>query len=214
VDTARGLAMTGGSARQYQEVLALYVEDAVKRLELLREAPDRDGLALFTIQVHALKSASASIGAAALSEMAAELEAAGKRGDLALIRERLNVFREDLASLASRIRAALSSAKERRKTDRRRSSDRREGNERRSGSERRRFAETDTADKDLLLLLKAALVKEAVSAADDAIEKLLKRETGTKTKEALSRAANCVLISDFQGAVKIVDELLRGTKPN
>jgi hypothetical protein len=58
------------------------------------------------------------------------------------------------------------------------------------------------------------LEKEAVGAADDEIEKLLKRETAVKTKEAIARVANCVLVSDFQAAVKIVDELLRGAKQN
>jgi len=42
---------------------------------------------LYTIYVHALKSASASIGAKELSEKAKALEAAGKQGDFAYIKQ-------------------------------------------------------------------------------------------------------------------------------
>jgi signal transduction histidine kinase/CheY-like chemotaxis protein len=232
VDTARGVAMTGGSARQYQEVLALYCRDAAERLELLREAPDEAHLALFITQVHALKSASASIGAAALSERAAELEAAGRRGDLDFVRENLGGFHEALALLVSHIRAALSAAKERRKADRRKApgSDRREGNERRSGMDRRELAETGAAavdgaaagvdaagaddaltpDQAALLRLKKALEAERVGEADGAVKDLLRRWVGTTTGETLSRIEDCVLVSDFQEAADIMDELLEG----
>jgi signal transduction histidine kinase/CheY-like chemotaxis protein len=208
VDTERGTVMTGGSPRQYQEVLSLYCQDASKRLELLREAPDEDGLALFTTQVHALKSASASIGAAALSEAAAELEAAGKRGDIAFIRERLNVFCESLSILVSRIRDALSAAKERRRSDRRKSSDRREGRERRSGFDRRDLADADTVDKDSLLLLKEALIKENVGAVDELLERLLSGYAHSKLGTTLGMISDCAIISEFDEAVKMVDGLL------
>jgi HPt (histidine-containing phosphotransfer) domain-containing protein len=54
-----------------------------------------------------MKSASASIGATALAEEAAQLETAGKNGGTAFIRERLAGFRERLEQLTKRIEAAL-----------------------------------------------------------------------------------------------------------
>jgi CheY-like chemotaxis protein len=107
LDVDRGISMTGGSEEIYREVLDLYRQDVEQRLDVFRQTPDAEGLALFTIQAHALKSASASIGAAALSEEAALLEGAGKRGDMAYIEEHLVHFREALSAVAEGIRRAF-----------------------------------------------------------------------------------------------------------
>jgi HPt (histidine-containing phosphotransfer) domain-containing protein len=71
------------------------------------EVPDESGLAMFTIQVHALKSASASIGASEISLLASELESAGKKGQLDFIGEKLAVFTGKLTELVDRIKLAL-----------------------------------------------------------------------------------------------------------
>jgi CheY-like chemotaxis protein len=107
LDISYGITMTGGSAERYRKVLATYCKDVLKHLELLREMPDMEGLALFTTQVHAMKSASASIGATAISTEAAKLEEAGKNDDLAFIREHLTGFCESLKRLVTRIDTAL-----------------------------------------------------------------------------------------------------------
>jgi HPt (histidine-containing phosphotransfer) domain-containing protein len=107
LDVARGIAMTGGTEEGYMDVLEIFCQDAEERLEKLSEAPDDIGLASFTIQVHALKSASASIGASETSRLAAELESAGKSGQLDFIRENLAAFTENLTELTGRIKRVL-----------------------------------------------------------------------------------------------------------
>jgi signal transduction histidine kinase/CheY-like chemotaxis protein len=107
VDVKTGIALTGGTPEAYRRVLALFCRDAEDRLPRLRETPEGAALPGFTTQVHALKSAAASLGAGAVSAEAARLEAAGKAGDLLLIREALPGFAASLAELASGIRAAL-----------------------------------------------------------------------------------------------------------
>jgi signal transduction histidine kinase/CheY-like chemotaxis protein len=186
VDTARGVAMTGGSTRQYQEVLALYCRDAAERLELLREAPDETDLALFITQVHALKSASASIGAAALSEKAAELETAGKRGDSVFIRVRLNDFLMELTALTQRIGRALPM----RQTDEPVVSD----------------ANIDAA---ALTKLKKSLKAQSIGTVDAIIGELTGRSYNAEIREAISKLSEYVLTSDFDGAIHIIDSLLR-----
>jgi signal transduction histidine kinase/CheY-like chemotaxis protein len=113
LDTDRGIAMTGGTPEGYWAVLEVYRRDAEDRLRVIRSFGDRDAgpeeLADFTTQVHALKSASASIGAAALSAAAAELEAAGRRGDREFIKKNLGEFCRSLGAAAERIQAALRS---------------------------------------------------------------------------------------------------------
>jgi signal transduction histidine kinase/CheY-like chemotaxis protein len=188
VDTARGFVMTGGSAERYQKVLALYCEDVGKRLELLRKAHGENSLETVAAQLHALKSASASIGAAGLSSEAVKLEDAARNGDAAFVWGNLDGFCERISLLAGHIRTALSSETE------------------------PAGGHTVISGKTALFRLKDALEKEAVGAADSLIEELLEHETGAKIKEALTRIANCVLNSDFQTAAKIAGKLLEETE--
>ncbi|MDR0795069.1 MAG: response regulator, partial [Tannerella sp.] len=107
VNTQQGIAMTGGTAVGYRKVLSMFCKDAEKRLPVLQTMPEVETLTGFITQVHALKSASASIGAAELSAEAEQLEAAGNEGDLAYIHDNLPGFAVRLAELAKNVRTAL-----------------------------------------------------------------------------------------------------------
>ncbi|GHU39522.1 hypothetical protein FACS1894190_04580 [Spirochaetia bacterium] len=107
VDVEKGVAMSGGTVKVYKKVLAIFQKDVEDRLALLQNPPDEKDLPLFVTHVHALKSASASIGAAEISDAAARLEAAGKAGDLALIGELLPDFVKQLAAVAENIKKQL-----------------------------------------------------------------------------------------------------------
>jgi len=107
IDTAKGIAMTGGTVAAYKQVLSLFCKDVEERLPLLQKSPEMDTLPLFITQIHSLKSASGSIGAQKVSSMAAGLEAVGKAGDTAFIRESLPDFTEQLKELVKNIRTAL-----------------------------------------------------------------------------------------------------------
>ena len=111
IDVKHGITMTGGSVAGYIEVLTLYCKDTEDRMPLLQSAPEPDAMLTFITQVHALKSASSSIGAAQISTLAAELEAAGKAGDLTLIKDKLPVFAKQLSELVKGMRAALDNYK-------------------------------------------------------------------------------------------------------
>jgi HPt (histidine-containing phosphotransfer) domain-containing protein len=63
---------------------------------------------LYTIHLHAIKSASANIGAAALSEAAKALEMAGEKKDLDFIEAYNAMFLIDLKSLLGKINDAVS----------------------------------------------------------------------------------------------------------
>jgi CheY-like chemotaxis protein len=106
LDAVLGLERTGGLKELYLEVLNVYCQDVDTALPALKDVSE-EHIKDFTIRIHALKSASANVGATALSSEAALLEDAGKRGDLQYIRERLDGFRERLEDLASRIRRAI-----------------------------------------------------------------------------------------------------------
>jgi CheY-like chemotaxis protein len=114
LDIARGLANTGGTEAGYRKVLSSFVWDAEDRLKHIHVPPDpqKDSLAAFTVHVHALKGAAGSIGAVELSADAARLEAAGRSGDMELIREQLPSFCERLSTLTERIGKMLTKSGE------------------------------------------------------------------------------------------------------
>jgi signal transduction histidine kinase/CheY-like chemotaxis protein/HPt (histidine-containing phosphotransfer) domain-containing protein len=108
VDTAKGVAMFRGKLDTYKKVLSMFCKDVDERLPQLKIMPETDTLPSFIIQVHSLKSVSASIGAQEVSSNAAGLEAAGKAADMAFIREHLPDFTVQLAELEKNIRTVLS----------------------------------------------------------------------------------------------------------
>jgi CheY-like chemotaxis protein len=108
VDVQKGVAMLRGNLDAYKKVLSMFCKDADERLQKLQIMLEADTLPAFIIQVHSLKSVSASIGAQELSSNAAWLEAAGKTADIAYIREHLPEFTVQLAEQVKNIRAGLS----------------------------------------------------------------------------------------------------------
>ena len=107
LDVSRGIAMTGGTEAGYLTVLSMFCKDAEDRLGLLQSVPEADALLQFATQVHALKSASGSIGAANVSALAAELESAGRAEDFTLIQNKLPAFAEQLTKLVNNIKTAM-----------------------------------------------------------------------------------------------------------
>ncbi|WP_461245872.1 ATP-binding protein [Treponema sp. R6D11] len=108
VDTAKGIAMLRGNLDTYKKVLSMFCKDADERLSKLQTIPEADTLPAFIINIHSLKSASASIGAQEVSSHAAELEASGKTADMAFIDEHLPDFTAQLTELVKNIRTVLS----------------------------------------------------------------------------------------------------------
>jgi len=107
VDTEKGISMTGGTETGYRKVLSAFCNDALKRLPFIQTAPQADGLQLFVTNVHALKSASASIGAEEISVLAAKLEAAGREGNTTFLEENLTEFCGLLSELVKMIYVVL-----------------------------------------------------------------------------------------------------------
>jgi len=74
------------------EVLATFYKDGVNKIGEIKKCLEAENYSLYTIYVHALKSASASIGAKDLSEMAKALEQAGRQADIAYIKQHNQEF--------------------------------------------------------------------------------------------------------------------------
>jgi CheY-like chemotaxis protein len=195
VDAERGIAATGGTEEGYLKVLRLYRQDVTERLIILREVGkivedslfDDSSLSLFITQTHALKSASASIGASEISRDAAALETAGINRDMGAIKSALGAFCDGLSSLAERIGEAIEA---------------KEGDGGRSADSR----------CDILRRLKNALVSEDIRTADGILDDLSNEPPDALIGESLSRISDWVLVSDFKMAADEVEVLLAVSK--
>jgi len=89
------------------EVLATFHRDGVNKIDEIKKCLETENYSLYTIYVHALKSASASIGALDLSEMAKALEMAGKQADFVYIKQHNSEFLKELEKVLDNISKTL-----------------------------------------------------------------------------------------------------------
>jgi CheY-like chemotaxis protein len=184
VNTARGIELTGG-LQNYKNVLAIFCGDAKKRIPLLNDQSAKADVKLFTTQVHALKSASATIGAEELSKRAAALEGAGANNDQAAIEGLIGAFNKELARLLEAIEEALN-------------------NDRASNA-----AATEDDEKTTLARLEAlkiALQKEDMRQID-AITSQIEPQTGF-ADERLTQISEYILVSEFGKAIELIDQFI------
>lgn len=85
IDTDEVGAHYAGGLEEYKELLRLYCLDGRRKLKVLQELWEERDYESYGIEVHALKSASANVGALRLSSRAKEQEKAVNRGDLAFV---------------------------------------------------------------------------------------------------------------------------------
>ena len=80
------------SEDSYCDILHNYYRDLIAAKERLTQFYQKDKRKEFVIDVHGIKSSSASVGAKNLSEFAKGLEAAGKRDDKKYVEEHIDAF--------------------------------------------------------------------------------------------------------------------------
>ncbi|MDR0498167.1 MAG: response regulator [Holophagales bacterium] len=200
LDVLKGIVMTGGTNAAYKDVLELYCRDAKARIEFLNAPYAKDNLKKFITQVHALKSASASIGAGDLYEEAKALENAGRRNDITFIRERIDEFRGQLAYMIKRIDAAFI-------TDRELAP--------RTKGERTDKKTLDGKTVSILLNLRKALETENVGMADRLLAELFSIHLDNETHKMVSNVFDLVLLSEFHDAAEVLANAVKnqGAEP-
>jgi CheY-like chemotaxis protein len=182
VDTASAIKSMA-SVDRYIGVLATFCQDARERLPVLENIPeegDAAKLKFFITQVHALKSASRSIGAMELSVSAEELEHAGNDLNIQKIQENLDAFRADLLALVERIEDALASRTEN---------------------------VGELIDTGRILSLKAALETENLKEAYALLDAFEQKQYDQQTTSALRNISNCLMMYDFAGAIAALDAI-------
>ena len=180
IDTVKAIKFMGGSYDAYIDVLELYCKDVEERLSLLKTIPqNEDELKLFTTQVHALKSASRSIGADKVSEMSADMETYGNNADVEAIAKNLGAFRKELTLLLIAVTKAL--------------------------PVKQKNTSTGVLSVADYQKLKDALTAKNVIETDNILESLGQNQYDTKTTEAMLQLANSVLMFDFDGALAALE---------
>jgi PAS domain S-box-containing protein len=188
VDTRKGIALSGGSLERYWEILEVFVKDMAEKVGEMKGALGAGDIGLYTIHVHALKSAIGNIGAVELSEAAKGLEGAGRQRDLEYIKKHGGAFMEAVGALAGEIEGKL---------------------------EKRRGEESGKGSADLGELREGLKEqKEALEALDagrmnSAIEALLKLKLPEAERTAVREISKNILIAEYENALNIIESLLK-----
>jgi len=221
IDTVKGIAMTGGTAEGYRQVLSMFRKDAEERTQKFRfflyesmsggKFPEKH-LASFITQIQALKSASAAIGAAGTSDKATRLEAAGKNRELSFIQDNLPDFVEHLTVLIKNLRAALEI-----KPDKSAS---RSGGPgflshvfaRKKAGNPHSARGTPSEYLPLFGKLVEALGLRNVTDTDRILEELNKMPLEAKVKEILEQISDQILMTEFESAIKTINGFIASIK--
>ncbi|MBR1909154.1 MAG: response regulator, partial [Lachnospiraceae bacterium] len=91
-----GLANVGGQTEAFASVVNAYYREGTNKIQIISELLSKNDIKNYIIEVHALKSSSAAIGADGMAGLFRELEFAGKAGNIEFIESHtdnvLNVF--------------------------------------------------------------------------------------------------------------------------
>ncbi len=111
IDVKKGLE-NSGSVEAYLPLLKIFYESMDEKAAEIKRYYDEGDTKDYTIKVHALKSSARIIGATAFGERAQALEDAGKREDLAYIRENQASFMEELEQFREPLRVLFEKEEE------------------------------------------------------------------------------------------------------
>lgn len=96
INTERALELYGNDTEVYESVLKTFYKDLREKSTLLPKFFEEKDIKNLTIAVHAIKGASAGVGADVLSEFAKDLESAGKEESMDSVAELFPGFMEEL----------------------------------------------------------------------------------------------------------------------
>ena len=217
IDITKGIAMTGGTPESYRRVLSMFRKDAEERLQKFRfflyeglsgtsgKFPEKHLQSLIT-QIQALKSASATIGAAEISAEAAMLENAGKERDLIFIHDKLSNYIEHLSELVKNIRSVVETKQEENESSKPKSFMQRFS---RQKSEKTVSGKTEPPEYlSVFRGLKEALKAQNIFDIENVLNELNKKQLDPKTMEVLEQISDQVLMTEFESAIRTIDVLI------
>jgi CheY-like chemotaxis protein len=187
IDVRKGIAMAGGMLKRYMQTLSIFHNDCIQKIEEIKKSFETKNYALYTIHVHALKSAAANIGATDLSERAKALEKAGKDGNFSFVKAHTSKFLNNLETLLSDIDKALS-----------------ENNRSQKGE-----VDFELLRSELSRLKEALSVLDSI-AIDKATSALQEFNNGDETSKKIESILQNILVGEYDEAEAMIDALMKG----
>jgi signal transduction histidine kinase/CheY-like chemotaxis protein len=186
VNVKRGINTMGGKVDNYLQTLGIFHKDGQEKIGELQKALDRDNLPLYTIYVHAIKSAAANIGATRLTETARGLETAARNGNRAFIDKHNSSLIAELGAVLTGIDSCLKAV-----------------------SARTQRGEVDiSAMKAELLKLKNAIDDMDVSAINEAGKELKQYTVDEMAGTVIDNILQNTLIGEYDEAVAQINKIL------
>ena len=187
LDTQKGIINSGGSTTSYNEILAIYAADCEGRLQDMAKHHKLGDLRALSICIHAIKSASANIGATDVSDMASALESAGKIGNAEYIDVNLSRFVSSISELLVNIRDYLSDI-------------------RKDDTVRDKPADFDFL-KTSLEEIESHMESFDIDYSEKALMKLYAYQWSEDIYEVIYKIKNCIDMFDYDGISKAVSTL-------
>jgi HPt (histidine-containing phosphotransfer) domain-containing protein len=169
------------------ETMAVFHQDGLEKIGAIMASLESGDLRLFSIHVHALKSACANMGADELSGAAKALELAAERGDSQYVDANAAAFVSSLRLVLERINSALI-----------------EYNEGKKGG----AGEPDGAAlASGLAELKAAIGSMDAAGMNSAVKNLQKLALPEDISAAAARIHDSILMAEYDEALRLIDAL-------
>jgi len=186
VNVKKGIHLSGGTLEYYYETLTAFHEDGLEKTDEIKKCLETGNLSLYITCLHALKGASANIGADELSATAQSLENAGLREDLEFIYANTDNFLTELKQLLNNITNALPSHN--------------------ANSE---DIMSSVQFKIELIKLKAALDSMDANAFNHALDALLKLAQTDESNAFVRNLSKHILMSEYDEAINLIDPILQ-----
>ena len=107
IDQKIGMTNAGDELDQYRNVVEIVYKYSEEKIAKIRELLAAEDYTAYTIEVHALKSNAATVGAMRLSEKARNLETAGKENDIETIKRDTEGFLAEYTTFAEDLKKCL-----------------------------------------------------------------------------------------------------------
>ncbi len=190
IDTDEVAEHSSASIEEYNELLNLYCLDGKRKLEVLQELWEEKDYKAYGIEVHALKSASANVGAMQVSNIAREQEKAVKREDYTFVDSHADKLLAEYEEQLNHIQAYLDSKRK---------------------SEETKIKEKEIAKADMLQEIKTALSSlENFQSKDCAhtIDALLEYRLETVIETELQKIREQLKLYEDDAAEQMLRELI------
>ena len=186
IDVQIGLSLNGGVMDNYLRALDVFRKDGFEKIESLSDCLKKNDFARYVTLVHGLKSASMSIGAKELSDLAKNLEAAGKHDSPAFILKHNESFLAKLGKLLHNIDDAIAHTEK---------------------------AQLGVSDLEFLKQsfdeLKNALKNMKPMQTNEILKKLAAKTWDKKHKDIIDELSRLILVFEYDKAISLIDDSLR-----